>query len=89
VTNFDVLVSSIRNAKNMQRLYYLFLWFPYADTNSTNANVTDPGLQKNLKVTENKQLWKILVPTTSISVVVTLGLFVHYVTRKLKKKKGE
>jgi hypothetical protein len=65
----------------MQRLYYLFLWFPYADTNSTNANVTDPGLHKNLKVTENKQLLKILVPTTSISVVITFTtkniLFTH------------
>ncbi|XP_059442193.1 G-type lectin S-receptor-like serine/threonine-protein kinase SD1-13 [Corylus avellana] len=34
----------------------------------------------------NKQLWKILVPATSIAVAVTLGLFVYYVRRKLTRK---
>jgi hypothetical protein len=40
-----------------------------------NGTVTDPG-----------KLWKIVVPTASIAVVVTLGLFVYYVRKKLRRK---
>jgi len=60
--------------------YYLFIWFPFADTNSTNAAVTDTGF-KNLK-----DIWKIVFPTASIVVVVTLGLCIYYVRRKLRRK---
>ncbi|XP_062170588.1 G-type lectin S-receptor-like serine/threonine-protein kinase B120 [Alnus glutinosa] len=47
----------------------------------------DTTVQKNLKIIGNKQLLKFLVPTTSIVMIVTLGLFfIHYMRRKLKTK---
>jgi hypothetical protein len=56
VTNCQFVYQFVMRRAIKQRLYYLFLWFPLADTNSTNEIVTNPGLQKNLKVTRNKQL---------------------------------
>ncbi|KAE8125447.1 hypothetical protein FH972_020254 [Carpinus fangiana] len=63
---------------------------PYAQgyTNSTNGTVTDTGF-KNMKDIGNNQLRKIIIPTASIAVLVTLGLFVYYVTRRKLRRKGE
>jgi hypothetical protein len=42
-----------------------------------------------MKDTGNNQLRKIIIPTASIAVLVTLGLFVYYVTRRKLRRKGE
>ncbi|XP_059442198.1 G-type lectin S-receptor-like serine/threonine-protein kinase At1g11410 [Corylus avellana] len=58
------------------------------DTNSTNGTVTDSGF-KNTKDRGNNQLRKIVIPTASFAVVVTLGLFSYYATRRKLRRKGE
>jgi hypothetical protein len=60
-------------------LYFIYFSdFLLQTQTAINGTVIDSGFKN--------QLWKIVVPTASIAVVVTLGLFIYYVKRKLRRK---
>ncbi|KAB8915433.1 hypothetical protein FH972_026816 [Carpinus fangiana] len=71
-----------RNMGFFPCLKFICLLIPSScNTNSTNGTVTDTGF-KNMKDIGNNQSRKIIIPTASITVLVTLGLFVYYVTEE-------